>query len=626
MSEVRTQHARRRAGLFAFFIAAQVLLVGAIWQYHQVLVTVYDAAVGDLFRNIGGRASSFDDFSVKSVRAIVYVSSLTAQNQESKDHQSQLAKHWVQFLESEGFSARTVEEWPTAERLSRHNLLILPAVSCMSDEEIAAVKSYVAAGNGVILTWASGVQNERGEWRERSLMGHMAGIKLNDDQPPVIDEFYSAVTLSAQSPLVNGLPPGFILRLRRFDPPVAAVMLEPRSTQAGAWVDEAVYNQDPEAILSFSEQQSAIVHGPYMEGRFVWMGFTIASSDTETRHAAAFREVIRNAVLWAARQPQAIKPAWPGNADTAFSLSMEVRQPSDLDPRVFALVRKHRIPLTLYVTKSMITDAGVDALLSQDDLEWAMLDEETGMSSFRQEVARFKQARRLWEQRTASTRLGYRSASGQISEGAMDALVRARFDYVAALDSDHAIPHIVRAYRPVRFLTRSREMWMLPQQVAAVQQQEEANGAAWQRINEVRFRGIQSIGGYYNLYLPSGWLDADHISELDELIASIKRRQVWIASAGQVADYWKQWGNIKMTATYPSPNRMGFNITNSGLETVHDVVFFLEFNEPRTEVKIKPLTLGSPQLITSTRDGLRWMVHLNSIPPGKNYAYHIDNL
>jgi|GEM_PF-3299346 len=629
MKDEKTQRARRRAGLFAFFIAAQVLLVGAIWQYHQVLVTVYDTAVGDFFSSLGRTNASQEDVSLKPLRALVYISAATDRYNKANGHQRNLAERWVVFLESEGFSARSTDTWPAPERLARYNVLIMPAVSCMGDAEISQVKAFAEAGNGVVLTWAAGVQDEEGNWRERSLLAHMAGVVIRDP-PPAIEEDYAALTLSSQSPLANGSPPGYVLRIRRYDPPVACRALEPRSIQAGSWVEEHVFKTEPSSILSFLDQSSALLHGSYGMGRFVWMGFTIISEDTEPHHASAFRELIRNAVLWAGRQPQAVKPSWPDNAPSAFTLSVEARTPDDLDPRLLALIRKHRVPMTVYASPSVMTDPSVQGLLRQADLEWDVLgmenDDVEDTASLREHVARLKDIRHTWETKTNNKQLGYRAMAGQASEGMMDALVRAGFRFITVTDSDRAIPHIVRSYRPVPLVTRARELWMLPQQTEKMADIITNEVPVTSYTMRERFEGIHAIGGYYHLYLPSNWSDEHAWSELDELLALVKQRHAWIATAGQVANHARLWGNITMTASYPSSNRISLQISNSGLETVKNAEFYLDFQEPRRDLEIKPLTLGSPQLITSTRDGLRWTLLLNSIPPGKNYAYHVENI
>ena len=46
---------RRRWAVFLFFMAVALTLIVALWQYHQMIVAIYDGASASVYRRMGVR-------------------------------------------------------------------------------------------------------------------------------------------------------------------------------------------------------------------------------------------------------------------------------------------------------------------------------------------------------------------------------------------------------------------------------------------------------------------------------------------------------------------------------------------------------------------------------------------
>lgn len=89
------------------------------------------------------------------------------------------------------------------DTLDRYKVLILPDVSCVSDEEAAALRSYVERGGALMATFATGARDEWGRERERGALDDVLGIVGRG--PALGPLFHSYSNLHGPHPILEGL-------------------------------------------------------------------------------------------------------------------------------------------------------------------------------------------------------------------------------------------------------------------------------------------------------------------------------------------------------------------------------------------------------------------------------------
>ncbi len=609
---------RKRLTLFVFFLLVLVSLVVALWQYHQMVVSVYDGASASVYRRmLRPFSGQYDSLGQRPVRVALIGDAWSDDEQKSGEG---LIRQWKKVLEDMGFGVRRIPTLRSATDLRDFNLLVVSGHVPLSDHEIEWIKDYVAEGNGVIMSWAAGTRNHEGEWRDPWLLRHLAGIDL--DIPPGDEETDSCMTVmfNAQSPLATGIEPGHMLSLTRFDRPLTARVIESRTRVAGGCLERTALTwaeRDTKSHLEPLSKRAAIVHGDYLAGRFVWMGFTIASGAPAPEQQAAFQTVIRNAVLWTTRQPMVVKPNWPEAVDSAFTLAWRIRRPEDVDDRLPALARAYRIPLTSYVTPEVLrenedlvqslADAGPVALL----LSAGVLDPAGTPPTV--------SALRSWREQLAAL-------NGDVPNGCsigtdagtawLDRLAEAGYDYVTRLDSSHGLPRLLREYRRVPIFVRPHGLWELPDLPVEIGR---GDSTALREL----FDSAHQAGGLLHLSLAAGQIDNERLQALDELFMHIRRRRVWTAHAAEVLVFYRIWGHLRVSSDYPTPNRYVLQVSNTGTRPAKDFKVMIRLAAMQQSLEVTPTTLGTPPVHPVTEDGITWRFDISRIPAGKNFVYHV---
>lgn len=601
MNETQARN-RRRGAFFLFLVLALVMMVAAIWQYHQMLVSIYDRAAEDVYRRLFGRGG--ERRALMPLRVALFASPDLLAPEEQGPHYAQLIHAWERYLQRQDVGFRTLSEIPDAETSDQFDLLILPATSQMSDGQIEAVKEFLRRGKGLLMTWAAGTRDGAGAWRRYSLLHVVGGLEFTGVVAGE-DESYARLMLSARSPVSEGLPPGFRVRVRRRDQPVAVLARESRTHAVGYWTEDA----RPDAPVG-------LAHGHYFDGRFVWIGCTIASAADEYEHQEAFFTLFRNAIIWAGGQPVASKPLWPKDLTGAFSLSQRIEHPGDINDTVLQLARRHHIPLSTFLSVNLL-----DSLTAED---WERLraagsvalvaDREAGER--RDRVDGLRRARQRASEKLGREVVGFRSSDGTVDDPLLDDLSRAGFQYVAATDADRLAPYIVRSYRPVPLLTRPRELWLIPEQTVA-------DGADRDGLLDLHDQ-VRAHGGYAAMSVRPAEMTDDALRAWDALLARVRRERVWIASMDEIAGYGRRWGHIRLATRYVSPTVTRLTVSNTGRESVEDVPIQMDMDRSYRRVEFRPTTLGSPPVIPVAVDETRWRVTIPAMRAGKNYSYNIS--
>ena len=100
-----------------------------------------------------------------------------------------------------------------------------------------------------------------------------------------------------------------------------------------------------------------------------------------------------------------------------------------------------------------------------------------------------------------------------------------------------------------------------------------------------------------------------------------RRAQIWLASAGQVADWWRNRERFKLSYGN-SGRRLEFNVTITGKTPLNGATVIAMLPQKGFLPEVEPLKIGMPKPVVTKIDDYRASVVFGSLPPG-NYAYQM---
>jgi len=517
---------------------------------------------------------------------------------------------WEQFLNTIKFSYYLVPEIPLKKDAEPFNLLILPSVTCIGDEDSEAVKDFLRQGKGVLMTWATGVRDQQGRWRKYSLLQEICGVDIAEPPNELAGGLSSFVLLS-RPPIATASPPGLSLDLTCYDRPISARVVEERTLVDGVWKTESGSSLDH--ALHLPDERAAMVHGEYLGGRYVWLGSPLASGVGEPEQTLALRSVMREAILWAGKQVRASKPVWPGGQPSVMSITLNVKTPADIRPELLALARRHHITLTSFLDVRLVMNNPSVLLSASEAGEVALLADVSETSSLDKEY--LSRLRKRVKEVTGEEAVGFR-INAPVEDETYETLVRAGFEYLSTPDFDRVVPRIVRSHRPIPLLTRPRYLWLVPEMSADPQQYESAFLLG-------KLSQTAALGGYYCLSIQAGHHPDSLIAHLERLITKAQEENVWITTVGDMKRAWAWWDNIKISTSPSSSGRTSIHISNTGLRRANGITINLDLPETADDLKIESMMLGTEIPKTSSDDGKSWKLRLKHLGAGKNVAYTI---
>jgi peptidoglycan/xylan/chitin deacetylase (PgdA/CDA1 family) len=609
-------------GRFLWVMALAILaLVAGVWQYHSVIVEVSDGAARDIYKGVLHPFEKKSDLARHSLRVALIKSEYTAATfGENRENYYGLIKIWERLLTHEGFGYHTLTDIPRGQDIENYNLLVLPSTTCVSAEQRQAVKAFLEAGKGVVMTWACGTRNEYGQWERYSLLHEICGMDVVGP-PPASQKNLSTVMLSGGYPITADLYPGFRLSVTRFDQPLSCHVREDRVMIDGVWTDV----EEPSFELHSVRDRAAVTHGSYLGGRFVWMGFSVGSCRETPVQRNAFFGLIRNSMVWAGHQVQAFRPVWPDEKQCVVSITQNIQGPDDVDPRLIALLRKHRIPTTSFIDPEAMKDSPERVALLASVGEVGVLGRPSsdyqGLSLAEQQKA-LTADRRAVKLLSGKVPTGFRPAPGQaFSEHTLDALVRSGYRYISTSDYDRMVPNAVRSHRKVPLVTRPSVLWVLPEMPHIPRDRSPVTS---DNTMLAHFAQIHALNGYYCFSFSPSKQEGGFVDRLETLFEMIKKENVLVATTHGVTEVWRGWGHVMMTTEHMSSSRTSLKVSNTGTKKVDDIVMYIELPRVINKLDIESMTLGTELPDSMSHDGIRWKLYLDNLSAGKNVTYYLD--
>lgn len=519
------------------------------------------------------------------------------------------------------FSSRKLsfKEIKSAAELGKQKVgvLILPSALSLSEEERTEIEIYRAKGGSILSTWATGTRNGKGQWLGWQLLESL-GVKMLGEIP--VTEDARNLTLTGESPVSHTLLAGQRIWMDKTSEPLLRVkgeMVAARFMDFARTIDET---RRTEGAVVYSEATAGLNRTAY---------FAFAESSWES-HPFAVYDLIDNTIQWLQREPALVRASWPNGKSAAQIIEMDTEQGFPNALPFATMMQSLDYRATFYVLTSVgklfpdvLTKLARDFEVGYHaDVHDSFKDQpvkiqeqriqnmKTEMASVVPDISRMTGFRAPTEGYNGTTELLLQKA-GIRHHTADPARTESRLPIFAkqeGIANDDALIILPRTQRDDINLTK--------QNLSVEQTQAEL-------IDDFDLAVDTGALGLLSVHSQNFEPDSILTKAMPGFLAHLKTRasQVWLASAGQVADWWRVRDHFKLSYGN-SGKRVELNLTVTGKNPINGATVIVMLPQKGFLPEVESLKTGMPKPTIKRMDDFRAAVIFELLPPG-DYAYQL---
>lgn len=554
--------------------------------------------------------------SPKNKQIFLYVSPTTVAHvaRHKRDYDATV-KQWQSFFSRRSVTYRTITSLAELEGFEG-SVLILPSATALDAQEREKIEAFHIRGGAILATSALGAYAASSEFIGYAYINQLLGATVSSavSQDPNV-EF---VTLSGRAAIVAGYPAG-----RRF-------WLERRDEK---WLEiaggslAALYS-DWARITKRGQVRAAVAYGEHgaekAHARWVYFGFPEAAFAPDALH---FDGLIENSLYWLTRAVTVTKATWPAPHRSAYIVEMDTEEGFQNASQLARMMDAVNTPATFYcVTAEASRHRGVvDVLKKNHELAFHG-DVHT---SFQWEAMSIQAARieRMEKEMygilgAPITSPGFRAPLEEYDQNTERALTRRGFGHhvVDPDRTDAMLPFFyteddATSKKDLVIIPRTqRDDFILPIQGEGAAVEAELVDAIIADFDvSLAVGGLGLLSVHSQHFGPSYLLPSAMQSFLQYV--SHKRRDVWVTTAGQVSDWWRDRARFDVHA-YESPEAVKIALTVRGEKPISNAVIIVDTPHAGASMQITPDNPARrPPTITAV-DGGRSAITFHDTPPG----------
>jgi peptidoglycan/xylan/chitin deacetylase (PgdA/CDA1 family)/ketosteroid isomerase-like protein len=195
------------------------------------------------------------------------------------------------------------------------SVLILPSALALNADERRQLIAFQASGGSILATWSLGARSADGAWLGHALMNQLFGVTVAGEVAPDSDERF--LNVFGDSPLTVGYPAGQRIWLES----TSEISLRLAGGRPAAyymnWIREAA-SETPRAAVLFDEHGIERGHA-----RWAVFGFPESSWGSQTDKLTGLLE---NTLHWLSRGTAVIRGTWPAPYRAAYIVEMDTEE------------------------------------------------------------------------------------------------------------------------------------------------------------------------------------------------------------------------------------------------------------------------------------------------------------
>lgn len=479
---------------------------------------------------------------------------------------------WARTIESLGATVRIA---PSAGAASDADVVLVPAQPCIGEDTRRLLQSRGRARAGMIITGLTATRDGGCRYVGHALSLAITGA-MRADTLGTRGEAYVTIP-GDMGPLTADIAPGSRISLR----PAPQVAWRHPGRPA-YWSD---WSLNPAPARDVALLDAAVVHSPPQQARAVAIGFDVSHVADRERDRALFSLLLRNAILWAAREPLATLAPWPNGSRAAAIITQDVEQDFALAEHALDSLTSAGVPGTYFLVTDLAPEHAklVRRLASQGELgSHGDVHDSLGGLPLERQVERLERSRNVILEVADTTPRGLRPPREIMDEATLSAWARVGGSYIFGTnDARSASPELVAADGDtlVLFGRVTQDDFVALRRAGATPDPQALATSFLQDFDKVR-----SLGGVYSFSYHSHLLARPSLVPALAAVARGVRRtdDTWVARASEVADWWRTRAAIRLTPT-AQPGGVVIEIRNEARSALRGAELLIWLPSPAHE-------------------------------------------
>ncbi len=510
-----------------------------------------------------------------------------------------------------------VEELSTVEGLRnlQGGVIIIPSAVALSDEEKRALLDFQHQGGSLLATWATGTRNQQGDWSGWDFLAQL-GAKSMGEMSAESDAHY--LVLDGESPLSFSHPAG--MRIWMGNTAEHPLLL------ANAKITGRVMNWARIPVAGQSDLGAVVYsNGSAEAGRCALYSFAESSWESQPQ---PIYQLVDDTLSWLMHKPAIVRSAWPNGKRAAEAIEMDTEDGFPNALRFASMMTSIGYSGSFFILTS-VAKLYPDVLftLAKDfeigyhgDIHISFKDQPEAQQLQRLDTMQADMAALLPNKKDM---LGFRAPTEGYDKTTEQLLLRKGLRYhVADPNSSEArLPFFAK----IDDLANKDSLVVLPRtqrdDINLSHQELDAEQTAQALIDDFHYTMDMGALGLLSVHSQNYSDSSKLTAAMPRLLAELKknRSKLWLASTGQVAQWWQERDRLKLSSQYLG-KRLEFDITVQGNRPLEGASLTLILPQKGVTPEITGIKTGMPEVHIAPIDEYRVSVTFDKLEPG-NYSY-----
>jgi hypothetical protein len=523
---------------------------------------------------------------------------------------------WRDYFADRKTSFKEIQDISTIKGLDS-GVLILPSAVALSPEERTEILAFRSRGGSILSTWATGTRNTKGEWAGWNFAEEL-GAKVVGEIGATSDANH--LILNGESPVTHTLPAGQRIFISKTSESLLRIKGE---AVAGRFMNWARITEDErrgEGAIVYSETTP-------QAGRVVFFAF---AESAWASHPALSYSLFDDVITWLQREPTVVRAAWPNGKHAANVIEMDTEQGFPNALNFATMMQAVEYPTSFYVLTSvgkqfpdvlnrLNRESEVDF---HGDIHIGFKDQTVAAQSQRLQTMQKEMASVIPDIKNMT---GFRAPTEGYDQNTEKLLQQ--------MGIRHHVADPNRTEGRLPLFAKVDPEGPLNDLVVLPRTQRDDINLYWEKLSVEQTTkaliddaelALDNAGlGLLSVHTQNFNADGVLYKAMPGYLVHLKQRKgsMWLASARQVADWWRDRERFKMSSNYTG-KRLEFNITITGKTPVKGASLVVMLPQKDVTPVVQPTKINGIQPTVTKIDAYRAAIVFNTLTPG-NHAFQV---